>query len=64
MGDIVTHYSTADCLLTEKKHRPCINKRRILTPKMLKHQIYFFLAPIPSKKSISAPQAPLKPIIF
>ena len=54
----ITHYSTADYLLIEKYIALAINKRRILTPKMLKHQIYFFFVQITQKKSTPDHQAP------
>jgi hypothetical protein len=41
-----TYYSTAYYLLIEKYIALAINKRRILTPKVLKHQIYFFFVQI------------------
>lgn len=53
-----THYSTAYYLLIEKYIALAINKRRILTPKMLKHQIYFLFVQITQKKSIPDHQAP------
>ena len=54
----ITHYSTADYLLIEKYIALAINKRRILTLKILKHQIYLFFVQITQKKSISDHQAP------
>ena len=59
MGDIyITHYSTAYYLLIEKYIALAINKRTILTPKMLKHQIYLFFVQITQKKSIPDHQVP------
>lgn len=54
----ITHYSTAYYLLIEKYIALAINKRRILTPKMLKHQIYFFFVQITHIKSIPDHQTP------
>ena len=58
MGYIIMHYNMADYLLIDKYITIAINKRRILTPKMLKHQIYFFFVQITQKKSIPDHQAP------
>ena len=52
------YYSTAYYLLIEKYIALAISKRRILTPKMFKHQIYFFFVKITQKKSIPDHQAP------
>ena len=52
------YYSTADYLLIEKYIALAINKRKILTPKMLKHQIYFFFVQITQKKSIPTTTPP------
>jgi hypothetical protein len=46
----MAHYSTADYLLIEKYIAHAINKKRILTPKMYKHHIYFFFFQITQKK--------------
>jgi len=59
----IKHYSTADFLLIEKYIALAFNKRRILTLKTLKYQIYFFLSKNP-KKIYSLPPSPLKIIYF
>ena len=56
------HYSTADYLLIEKYIALAINKRRILTPKILKHQIYFLCCP--NKKIYSLNTKPPKNHLF
>jgi len=58
------HYNTADYLLIEKDIAIAINKRRILTPKILKHQIYFLFVQITKKKIYSRTPSPLKTIYF
>jgi hypothetical protein len=60
----ITHYSTADYLLIEKYIALAINKRRILTPKMLKHQIYFFFVQITQKNISPTTKHPQKSSIF
>jgi hypothetical protein len=54
----IMHCSTADYLLIEKYIALAINKRRILTPKMLKHQIYFLFVQITQKNLFPTTKPP------